>query len=106
MQEPVRVDDRTIDRELLHFVMRTPKWFFGSSFALSIFLLAGVFVVLHLVDKEPFDGLKGKSQAKDREPHRSAGKQSQAEQLLYTFTLLDRIHRNNRISNPARKEIE
>lgn len=50
MQEPVRVDDRTIDRELLLFVMRTPKWFFGSTFALSIFLLAGAVVVLTMLN--------------------------------------------------------
>ena len=28
MQEPVTVDDRTADRELLDFMMRTPRWFF------------------------------------------------------------------------------
>ncbi len=50
MQEPVTVDDRTADRELLDFVMRTPRWFFGSSFALAVGLLAGVLVFLTMLN--------------------------------------------------------
>ena len=50
MQEPVTVDDRTADRELLDFVMRTPKWFFGSSFALAVGVLSGVLVFLTMLN--------------------------------------------------------
>ncbi len=50
MQEPVTVDDQTADRELLDFVMRTPKWFFGSSFALATGVLAGLLVFLTMLN--------------------------------------------------------
>ena len=47
MQEPVTVDRRTVDRELLDFVMRTPRWFFRSSSLLGMVVAAGfvVFVI-------------------------------------------------------------
>ena len=50
MQDPVTVDDRTADRELLDFLMRTPRWFFGSTFALAVGILAGVLVFLTMLN--------------------------------------------------------
>ncbi len=49
MQEPVVADPRTVDREILDFVMRTPRWFFVWAGALSGVLLAGVGVFLLLL---------------------------------------------------------
>ncbi|MCY3801319.1 MAG: polysulfide reductase NrfD [Chloroflexi bacterium] len=48
MQEPVVTEARTTDRELLDFVMRTPRWFFGSTVVFGAILAAGfaVFILL------------------------------------------------------------
>lgn len=49
MQEQVVVDRRTVDRELLDFVMRTPKWYFGAAAVLGGFVLAALTVFTFLL---------------------------------------------------------